>query len=86
MSDLKHPDNKESNKYARWEVFSPLIADDADQAGFRTKNEPGEFHRVLITGYDCSGMTAVHSRLFYVVHSIIGNRNTNPATLLVAPV
>ncbi|PNP40279.1 hypothetical protein TGAMA5MH_07808 [Trichoderma gamsii] len=84
MSYSSGPIPENADEYADWNMYMPLIADDADNAGFRIKNAPGgESHRVLITGYDRPKATAVRGRLFHVVHGIMGNGNSNPATLIV---
>ncbi|KAJ0116029.1 hypothetical protein J7T55_004973 [Diaporthe amygdali] len=70
--------------FAEWDICMPLIADDADDAGFRIKNHPkGEMHRVHLTGYDRPNATAVRGRLFHVVHGSLGEGNSVPATLIV---
>ncbi|GAW10691.1 hypothetical protein ANO14919_000260 [Xylariales sp. No.14919] len=84
MSDQESSDDRQLDKFADWDIFVPLIADDADQAGFRIKNEDGESHRVYLTGYDRRpDVTAVRGRLFHVVHGVVGSGSTRPATLIV---
>ncbi|KAG9229171.1 hypothetical protein BJ875DRAFT_207437 [Amylocarpus encephaloides] len=84
MSDSEDLKQQEVDEYADWDLFIPLVADDADSAGFRIKDAPGgESERVFITGYDRRNATAVRGRLFHVVHGVIGNGSNKPATLIV---
>ncbi|RYO85042.1 hypothetical protein DL766_007924 [Monosporascus sp. MC13-8B] len=77
-------ERKEQDPFAEWNMRMPLIEDHADEAGFRIKNHPnGEKHRVHLTGYDRPGAMAVRGRLFHVVHGILGNGSSTPATLIV---
>lgn len=80
MADLE---NQEDDPYSAFDLFIPLIADDADDAGFRIFNRPGETHRVLVTGHDRPRATAVRGRLYHVVHGTVGGGSRRPATLVV---
>lgn len=85
----------EASRYDGWEIFQPLVSDEADQAGFRIHDAPGadgpEAHRVWITGYDRDDdVTAVRGRLYHVVHGVVGGGggcggkgSRRPATLVV---
>ncbi|KAL7800290.1 hypothetical protein V8C37DRAFT_364766 [Trichoderma ceciliae] len=81
MADIE---SQEVDPYSDFDLYIPLVADDADNAGFRLLNKPGgETHRVMITGYDRRKATAVRGRLYHVVHGIMGGGNRSPATLIV---
>ncbi|KAI1438056.1 hypothetical protein GGR50DRAFT_522511 [Xylaria sp. CBS 124048] len=83
MSEMEDPANGELSQFTDWDIFIPLVSDNADKAGFRIKNNPaGEPHRVHITGFD-RNTTAIRGRLFHVVHGTVGSGDLTPATLVV---
>lgn len=84
MASIEHPSNKDSDPYADWDIFIPLVENDDDEAHYLIHNEPGgEDHRIHITGYDRHASNAVFGRLYHVVHGIVGGGSTKPATLIV---